>query len=114
MKVCTPVISSNISVARVTIEGSEGAQFTATTSCFESRTGGETVLRVPLADFRPWSPESPNLYTAKVELVVGGEVVQTRRERFGVRKLEVRGKELYLNNRQFFVRGFLSGLGILS
>ena len=106
VKVCTPVISSNIPVARVTIEGSEGAQFTATTSCFESRTGGETVLRVPLADFRPWSPESPNLYTAKVELVVGGEVVQTRRERFGVRKLEVRGKELYLNNRPFFVRGF--------
>ena len=67
---------------------------------------GETVLRVPLGDFRPWSPERPNLYTGVVELIEGGRVVQTRRERFGVRKLEVRGKEFYLNGRPFFVRGF--------
>lgn len=68
---------------------------------------GGRVFSVPLANFRPWSPESPNLYTAKVELVAAdGTVRQVRRERFGVRKLEVRGKELYLNGRPFFVRGY--------
>ncbi len=66
---------------------------------------GETVLRVPLKKFRPWSPESPNLYTAKVELVENGVVTQTRRERFGVRKFEVRGKDFYLNGKPFFMRG---------
>ena len=35
-----------------------------------------------------------------------GQVVHTRRERFGVRKLEVRGKEFYLNGKPFYVRGF--------
>lgn len=65
----------------------------------------ETVVKVPLKNFRPWSPEHPNLYTARVDLVVGGQVVQSRRERFGVRKLEVRGKDFYLNGRPFFVRG---------
>ena len=67
---------------------------------------GDNVVRLPLRDFRPWSPEHPNLYTAKVELVENGCVVQTRLERFGVRKLEVRGKEFYLNGKPFFARGF--------
>jgi len=63
-------------------------------------------LAVPLAELRPWSPESPNLYTAKVELVSSsGETIQVRYERFGVRKFERRGSELFLNNRPFFVRG---------
>ena len=62
-------------------------------------------LKLPLADFRPWSPEHPNLYTAKVELVENGTVVQTRYERFGVRKFEVRGKDFYLNGKPFFMRG---------
>ena len=64
------------------------------------------TLEVPLADFRPWSPEHPNLYTARVDLVENGQVVHTRRERFGVRKFEVRGKEFYLNGKPFYVRGF--------
>ena len=66
---------------------------------------GPQTLRLPLADFRPWAPEHPNLYTARVDLVSGGRVVQTRRERFGVRKFEVRGGEFYLNDRPFFMRG---------
>ena len=63
------------------------------------------TLKVPLRNFRAWSPEHPNLYTAKVELVENGAVVQTRRERFGVRKFEVRGSDFYLNGNPFFVRG---------
>ena len=64
------------------------------------------TLEVPLRHFRPWSPEQPNLYTAKVDLVSGdGTVLQTWRERFGVRKFEVRGRDFYLNGRPFFVRG---------
>ena len=67
---------------------------------------GEAVVRLPLPELRPWSPERPNLYTGTVELVENGQVVHARRERFGVRKFEVRGECLYLNNERFFVRGF--------
>jgi len=66
---------------------------------------GETIVRLPLPDFRPWSPEHPNLYTGVVELVENGVVIETRRERFGVRKFEVRGKDFYLNDKPFFMRG---------
>ena len=64
------------------------------------------TLELPLGDFRPWSPEHPNLYTAKVELVRDGKAEGVRYERFGVRKFEVRDKELYLNGKPFLVRGF--------
>ena len=64
------------------------------------------TIEVPLRNFRPWSPEHPNLYWVKIELLKDGEVVQVRKERFGVRKLEVRGKEFYLNGKRFFFRGF--------
>ena len=81
---------------RVTVEGGVSER---------SVSSGENVLEVPLADFRPWSPEHPNLYVATIELLRGGKVEMRRKERFGVRKIEVRGKQLYLNDRPFFVRG---------
>ena len=63
------------------------------------------TLEIPLRDFRAWSPEHPNLYTARVELVSNGQVIQTRCERFGVRKFETSGNEFRLNGHPFFVRG---------
>lgn len=63
-------------------------------------------LNLALRTFRPWSPEHPNLYTARVDLVSAeGQVLQTRLERFGVRKLEVRGHEVFLNDKPFYLRG---------
>lgn len=82
---------------RATVEGESAARPVAG--------DGDQVVKVPLKAFRPWSPESPNLYTAKVELVENGRTVQTRFERFGVRKLEVVGGEFRLNGKPFFVRG---------
>ena len=84
---------------RATVDG-ETAQIPLSTST------SSLHLEVPLRNFRPWSPEHPNLYTAVVELVENGQVIQVRRERFGVRKLEVRGKEFYLNGAPYYFRGF--------
>ena len=87
---------------RATVEGE-----TAETPLPSSTSTSSLHLEVPLRNFRPWSPEHPNLYWAKIELVdADGAVLQTRRERFGVRKLEVRGKEFYLNNAPFYIRGY--------
>ena len=84
---------------RATVDGvSAEAQLSSAASDYD--------LGIPLRGFRPWSPEHPNLYTAKVELVRNGRVVQVRRERFGVRKLEVVGREFHLNGKPVFLRGF--------
>ena len=85
---------------RVMVEGE-----TITQTIEQSNNLNNRTVKVPLRNFRPWSPEHPNLYTAKVELVSNGQVVQARFERFGVRKIEVRGKDFYLNGRPFFMRG---------
>ena len=84
---------------RVAVEGE-------TATC-PVREAGETVIRLPLRDFRPWSPEHPNLYWAEIGLIdAEGNVVQTWRERFGVRKIEVRGDSFFLNGHPYFLRGF--------
>ena len=95
-------------VARATIEGEKTEMEIPSSSPSppSSPSSSYFTFEVPLSNFRPWSPEAPNLYTAKVELVnADGSVLQTRYERFGVRKLEVRGKDVFLNGKPFFFRG---------
>ena len=96
----------------VSVVGADACQIRATIEGHISQSPNPAIpqshnltIRIPLADFRPWSPEHPNLYWAKIELLKDGKVVQTRRERFGVRKLEVRGADFFLNDKPFFMRG---------
>jgi hypothetical protein len=64
------------------------------------------IVNVPLAVFQPWSPESPALYDAELTLCDGDKPVHGWTERFGVRKIEVRGDRFFLNNKPYFIRGF--------
>ena len=66
----------------------------------------DLVLDVPLGVFRPWSPESPDLYLADVTILSGKTAIHGWTERFGVRKLEVRGVRFFLNGKPFLVRGY--------
>ena len=66
----------------------------------------DVVCAVPLTVFRPWSPETPGLYLAEVTLVSENTPVHGWHERFGVRKLEVRGDRFYLNDTPYFLRGY--------
>ena len=72
----------------------------------EGKCESEVVMRVPLAPFRPWSPEQPDLYVAELTLCNGETPVQGWAERFGVRKIEVRGERFFLNNKPLFLRGY--------
>ncbi len=64
----------------------------------------ELVLDVPLDPLVPWSPEGPFLYTATIELRHAGKPIDGWVERFGVKKFEVRGADLYLNNERYLLR----------
>lgn len=68
----------------------------------------EASIPVSLEDFRPWSPESPHLYRLEVKLLdaEGKNVVHGWTERFGVKKLEVRGNRFFLNDKPYFLRGY--------
>ena len=71
----------------------------------EMAPGEDAVLRLPLPGGRLWSPECPNLHTARVAVVRGGRTVGAWHERFGVRALAVKNGEFLLNGRPFYVRG---------
>jgi hypothetical protein len=68
--------------------------------------GTEVTVPVALDPFLPWSPEHPNLYKADVRLEESGQTIDGWVERFGVRKLERHGADLYLNGKRYFLRGF--------
>jgi beta-glucuronidase len=72
----------------------------------EGRAGGERVqleMRVPAPQL--WSPDAPNLYSAKLTLRDGDRVVQVEKRRIGLRSVTVKGGLLYLNNRRIQLRG---------
>lgn len=65
-----------------------------------------TLPRVTITRPQLWSCETPNLYTAKVALVLNGKVVDDLTERFGIRTIEF-SKEwgLKLNGKKVFLKG---------
>jgi len=55
---------------------------------------------------RPWSPNSPHLYTARLSLLRGREIVDQVETRFGLREIEIRGPHFYLNGKKLFLHGY--------
>ena len=67
------------------------------------------VVRTELicGDVRQWCPENPALYTlAGILEDEAGQEIDDLMERFGFRKVEVRGKDILLNGSKLRIRGF--------
>jgi len=65
----------------------------------------ELTAEVDLKPFLPWSPECPSLYDVEIVLFQGDNPIDGWAERFGVKKYEVRGGDMFLNNVRYFGRG---------
>lgn len=81
---------------------------------------GETVLegeistdaQIPIKNAKLWSPEEPNLYDIRLEVLKDGAVTDTVTSYFGMRKFEVAKDtngipRLFLNNHPYFQKGLL-------
>ena len=70
---------------------------------------GEKPQRVPLElpGSETWSPESPNLYHLLAELVAPDNSATGIETDFGIRKIEARGRYIYLNNQTIYLHGIL-------
>jgi beta-glucuronidase len=88
---------------RLTVLGQTGA-----VSHAQSRIApGATSVRrfsITLPRAEPWSPEKPHLYTLSATIEAGRES-DTATSRFGVRKIETRGRDILLNGRKFIAKG---------
>lgn len=54
---------------------------------------------------RLWSPQSPNLHYLEVSLLSGGQLIDSQRERIGIRRFELGQGGLLLNGEKLFLRG---------
>ena len=70
--------------------------------------GRENKLSVPLNDSILWEIDNPHLYDFEMTLLgqAGSDVIK---ENFGMRKIECRGNSIYVNNKKFYIRGFIRG-----
>ena len=67
----------------------------------------ELNLSIPILNPSPWSPDSPKLYQAKVEVWSDGRLSDSRTLRFGMRDVARNGQQILLNGKPLFVRGML-------
>ncbi|MCY3648917.1 MAG: DUF4981 domain-containing protein [Acidimicrobiaceae bacterium] len=68
--------------------------------------GSETGARWDLTHAEAWSAETPRLYTLAAELVdPGGSVIQSETQRVGLRRVEVRDRQLLVNGQPIRVFG---------
>ena len=72
----------------------------------EGRANVEVALEgIPAGDERyTWSPEHPNLFSVDIRLFAGGVLTDETKTRFGLRKIERRGDEVFLNGKPFYQR----------
>jgi hypothetical protein len=79
-----------------------GGRFTAKVTAQQSRATLSTQILQP----RPWSAESPTLYSLDLELTRNGSLLHREVESFGFRSIEVRpGEGLYINGVRELLRG---------
>jgi beta-galactosidase/beta-glucuronidase len=69
------------------------------------RTTAEIALELDLPRARLWSPEAPALYTARVRLFDAGGEIDALDDRFGVRSIETKGRQILLNGHPLRIRG---------
>ncbi|MBI5723555.1 MAG: hypothetical protein HZA50_06325 [Planctomycetes bacterium] len=68
--------------------------------------GGEhATVEVPMPDFKPWTHEDCNLYSATVQIVRGGKTLDEVSFRFGMREIKVADRRFKLNGKNLFLRG---------
>lgn len=60
---------------------------------------------IDMSNYIPWSPETPHLYTIKIETSFDEKITET----FGMRKFSIIGNQIYLNNKPLYIRGYIRG-----
>ncbi len=63
-------------------------------------------FRLEIPQAKLWSPNHPDLYTARLSLVRGEEVLDSVETRFGLRVIEIKGPHILLNGKRVFLHGY--------
>ena len=90
-------------VVKVDVVSPSGERFTK-----EAKVKADAVtVTIDVEEPSPWSPDSPQLYEARVTLNSEQEVMDSLSLRFGFREVEVKEGRLYLNGEPIYLKGAL-------
>jgi hypothetical protein len=67
---------------------------------------GQLDLAMRIPDAQLWTPDTPCLYSARVQLLDGTRVLDTQSIRFGLREITARGDNLFLNGKPLYLSGY--------
>jgi len=80
-------------------EGKSVAQTTATAAALKK------AVTMKLADAKPWTAETPNLYTLTATLKAGGKVVEVIPVKVGFRNIQIKNAQLLVNGQPILIKG---------
>jgi beta-galactosidase len=92
-------------VVSLTLENADARPTVARAPAIQAGRSVAFDVAIPVAAPRPWDSEHPNLYTLRTELRTGDTIVETLRQRVGFRQIEIRGNQVFVNNRPVKLRG---------
>ncbi len=93
--------SIKVNITPLTIAGKSH-----TTSMAVDKKAGVQTVKTSIIKPELWSPEFPNLYTVKIDLIDGKHIIHSLSERFGFRTVEVKERDgIYLNGQKIMFRG---------
>lgn len=71
----------------------------------QSKTSVETKDSISLVIPELWSPDHPNLYTLKTEIIRDDIIVDVEEQKIGIKTMKFVGQDFYLNGKKHFLRG---------
>jgi beta-galactosidase/beta-glucuronidase len=115
LRITSDIDNSQVKIETIlnqTVSAGEKLRFTATFRnnpaamtevAAQTQGGANPFATLHLSNQETWSPERPNLYDLRVELVgANGSVIDRVESYFGQRKIAVQGDKIFLNNNPYF------------
>ena len=99
------VVNDSTAAAEVTVRTTIDSVVGEATVNVPARSSAEAELEVVVADPALWSLDDPNLYTARTEVLVNGQVVDSCEDTFGFRWTEWKSTGFYLNGEAVKLNG---------
>lgn len=87
------------------LAGAEVARIESPALALDSNADHAFGVQLEVPSPKLWSPQSPNLYFLDVTLAVDGTVVDSRRERIGIRRIELGARGITINGQKLLLRG---------
>ena len=96
----------SVAVTVLDAEGKKVAGKDASVETIARNACGKVTLELPVGAPELWSEEKPVLYTVVMELKdKTGKVIEATYAQHGFRKVEIKGKRAYVNDKQIFIKG---------